>query len=299
MTVSDITSLLTEKGVSFVLEGNANEQITGYSSLYRCKPGTIVWARDRATFLARNNKEPEVFSLLITSYDNTETEGIKAKLKTEDPRNVFFMVIDHFWGNIQPIGISPNAVIHPGAKLGKNVSVGDGCIISDRTVIGDGTRLGARVVTIGTVKIGADCHIQSGVVIGEDGMALVKDDCFVKPIPHYGGVEIGDRVYIGANTCICRGTIEDTVLCDDVKVDQLCHIAHNCVLEERTLLMAGSILLGGVEVGKDVKINSALVKEQKTMGDGVVVAHGTVVTRKLPDNVVVQGNPMTIIKQNK
>lgn len=297
MKVKDIADFLKSIQVPFELIGDEQQQINGYSSLYRCKPETIVWARDYATFLGRNNKAPEQFALLITSFDNIETNGISAKLMTEDPRNVFFRIIDHFWGKPDVRGISPMAIIHPKAKLGENVSIGDGCVISEGTQIGDNTVLGARVVTIGFVKIGSDCHIQSGVIIGEDGMALVKDDCFVKPIPHYGGVEIGNRVYIGANTCICRGTIENTILCDDVKVDQLCHIAHNCVIEERTLLLAGTILLGGVEIGKDVKINSALVKEQKTVGNGAVVAHGTVVTRKLTDGVTVQGNPMTIIKK--
>lgn len=297
MKIRDITDYLGSISVPFVLVGNPEQEIIGYSSLYRCKPGTVVWARDRTTFLGRNNKFPETFTLLITSYDNTEEEGIVAKIMTDDPRNVFFRIIDRFWSIPPQQGISPRAIIHPGAVIGQDVTIGDGCVISEYTIIGDRTSLGCNVVTRGPVKIGADCRIQSGVVLGEDGMALVKDNCFHQPIPHYGGVDIGDRVYIGANTCVCRGTIEDTVLCDDVKVDQLCHIAHNCVLEERTLLMAGTILLGGVEIGKDAKIYSALVKEQKTMGDDVFVAHGTVVTRKLPDGAAVQGNPMMLVKR--
>ena len=297
MDALEIAEFLRQEGICFELVGNEREPITGYSSLYRCKPGTVVWARDRVTFLGRNNKTPETFSLLITSYDNTETDGIRAKLMTDDPRNVFFRIVDHFWGSEQEFGISPHAIIQPGARIGENVTIGAGCVISSRTTIGDRSRLGCNVVTRGAVKIGEDCHIQSGVILGEDGMALVKDNAFHEPIPHYGGVEIGDRVYIGANSCICRGTIEDTVLGDDVKVDQLCHVAHNCVVEERALLMAGTILLGGVEIGADSKINSALVKEQKTMGDNVTVSHGAVVTRKLPSNVVVQGSPMTIVNK--
>lgn len=298
MEVLDIAAFLREKHIPFELTGNAHEPITGYSSLYRCKPGTLVWARDRATFLGRGNPEPEVFSLLITSYDNTETDGILSKIMTDDPRSAFFQIVDHFWGTEPERGIASTAVIKTGAKLGEDVTVGDGCIISDKTIIGDGTTLGRHVVTIGRVSIGAGCHIQSGVVIGEDGMALVKDNDFLQPIPHYGGVTIGDRVYIGANTCICRGTIEDTVLCDDVKVDQLCHIAHNCVVEEGALLMAGTLLLGGVVIGKGTKVNSALVKEQKVIGDNVLIAHGAVVTRKLPGNVLVRGAPMTVIDRD-
>jgi UDP-3-O-[3-hydroxymyristoyl] glucosamine N-acyltransferase len=295
MEAQDITRYLDKIGISYRFVGDKHAVINGYSSLYRCRPDTIVWARDRSTFLGRNNREPESFSLLLTSFDNDETDGICAKIMMNDPREAFFKIIDHFWPSEKASGISATAVIHDGACLEEGVIVGDGCVISGRTTIGSGTRLGCRVVTIGSVKIGKNCTIQSGVVIGEDGMALVKDNQFTQPIPHYGGVEIGDRVYVGANSCICRGTIEDTLIKDDVKIDALCQISHNCVVDERTRLMAGTILLGGVEVGKDTVINSALIKDQKTIGDRVIISHGAVVSRKLPDDVMVPTNPMTVL----
>lgn len=288
MTVFEVAEFLQANHVAFELTGNKNVKISGYSSLYRCKPETIVWARDRATFLGRDTDGKEIFSLLITSYDNEETDGILAKIMTADPRETFFLIVDHFWGEEKSRGVSDSAIVKTGAQLGNNVSIGDGCIISGKTSIGEGSTLGCHVVTLGRVNIGENCHIQSGVIIGEDGMALVKDNNFLQPIPHYGGVTIGNRVYIGANTCICRGTIEDTILCDDVKVDQLCHIAQNCIVENGTLLMAGTRLLGAVEVGKNSKLYSVIVKEQKKIGDNVFVSHGSTVMKKLPDNTVVR-----------
>ena len=280
----------------FELIGDPEASLSGYSSLYHYKPGTFAWARDLTTFRARPEDAGEI-TLLITNGDSRELEGCRTKLITADPRSVFFAIIDHFWGVPQKQGISSQAMIDPEAKIGKNVTIGAGCVISAGTVIEEGSVLGSHVVTIGRVEIGRNCHIQSGVVIGEDGMALVKDDGNRRPIPHYGGVVIGDRVYIGANTCICRGTVEDTILKDDVKVDKLCHIAHNCILEERVLLLAGTVLLSSVEVGADSRIHSALIKEQRDIGSNVLVSHGTVVTHKLEDNVIAQGNPMTVVKR--
>jgi len=297
MKVLDVVYYLTQRKIGLDILGDIQVELTGYSSLYHYKPGTFAWARDKATFEARPSGMCDKIALLITSYDNPGLEYCDAKILTDDPRSVFFAIIDHFWGVPVNKGISDRAVIEPDAVVGQDVSIGAGCVISAGTRIGARSVLGCNVVTMGRVEIGEDCHIQSGVIIGEDGMALVKDDGNRKPIPHYGGVIIGDRVYIGANTCICRGTVEDTILENDVKVDKLCHIAHNCMIGERTLLMAGTVLLSSVEVGKDTRINSALIKEQRDIGSNVLISHGTVVTQKLDDGVLAQGNPMSIVKR--
>lgn len=297
MIIEQIKQFLEEARISFSIEGSSNVELTGYSSLYRYKPGTFAWARDKATFARRPADINGPIALLITNYDNPGLEDCQTKILTEDPRATFFAIVDHFWGVPVKKGISERAIIEPGAGIGDDVSVGAGSVISSGTKIGARSVLGYNVVTIGRVEIGSDCNIQSGVIIGEDGMALVKDDDNRKPIPHYGGVVIGDRVYIGANTCICRGTVEDTILENDVKLDKLCHIAHNCVLGERTLLMAGTVLLSSVEVGKDTYINSAIIKEQRDVGNNVLIAHGTVVTKKLEDGMLAIGNPMSIVKR--
>lgn len=296
MKLEKIIQYLNQIKVSFDLIGDADREITGYSSLYHYKANTFAWARDLVTFQGRPENTQSI-ELLITSYDNPGLDGCQVKIMTADPRGVFFALIDHFWGVPVENGISPHAIIDPQAVIGENVTIGAGSVISAGTRIGAGTVLGCHVVTLGRVEIGVDCQIQSGVVIGEDGMALVKDDGNRRPIRHYGGVVVGDRVYIGANTCICRGTIEDTILEDDAKIDKLCHIAHNCMLGARTLLMAGTVLLSSVEVGHDTRIYSALIKEQRDVGDNVLIAHGTVVTQKLEDDVFAQGNPMTVVKR--
>lgn len=297
MIVRDILQFLQKNNVVFGFIGNPEVSLSGYSSLYHYKPGTFAWARDQVTFKSSPIDMTTRIALLITSFDNDGMEYCAAKILSKDPRSVFFSVIDHFWGVPAKRGISESAIIETGATIGENVTIGQGCVISSGTIIGCNSILGANVVTIGRVEIGRDCNIQSGVVIGEDGMALVKDDGNQCPIPHYGGVLIGNRVYIGANTCICRGTVEDTILENDVKIDKLCHIAHNCILGERSLLMAGTILLSSVEVGNDTRIHSAIVKEQRDVGSHVLVAHGTVVTQKLADGVLAQGNPMSVMRR--
>ena len=186
---------------------------------------------------------------------------------------------------------NPIAVIHPEAKIGENVSIGPNVVISRNVTIGNNTKLLANIYigkncTIGEnclfhpgVNIG-DCSqignrviLQHGVSIGADGFSFVTENPDVieqarkegavkeantkqkvYKIPSIGGVVIKDDVEIGANTCIDRGTIENTVIGAQTKIDNLVQVGHNCKVGEACMLVSQVGLAGSCKIGDRVVI---------------------------------------------
>lgn len=151
------------------------------------------------------------------------------------------------------------------------------------------------------VTMGQGCVIGTGVVIGEPGFGFAFDeDNMAYRMPHIGGVKIGDRVEIGANTVIDSGTLEPTVIEDDVKIDNLVHVAHNVHIGARTLVITQAGLHGSSRIGCDCWIGpGAHVRNKVTVGNNVLVGMGAIVTKDVPDNVVVAGNPARIIGERR
>ena len=127
------------------------------------------------------------------------------------------------------------------------------------STVGKGTRLGPRVTVLDGVRIGARCIVHPGAVIGADGFGFAPDRGTWQKIPQVGSVVIGDDVEIGANTTIDRGTIEDTVIEDGVKLDNLVQIAHNVRIGAHTIMAAMSGVAGSTKVGKRCMIGGGVV----------------------------------------
>jgi len=170
--------------------------------------------------------------------------------------------------------------------------VGSGCRIGARVCIGANAVLGEGII------IGDDVVVGPGTVIGHVGFGYAREpDGTPVLLPHTGTVRIGDRVEIGANTAIDRGTIDDTVIEDDAKVDNLVHIAHNCRIRRGAFVIATAILCGGVDVGEGAWIApNAAVREQLSVGDGAVVGLSATVVRDVEPETVVAGSPARPIR---
>lgn len=157
--------------------------------------------------------------------------------------------------------IGPQVVIEAGAVIGEGVVIGPACVIGRRARIGADCRLHAHVVIAHDCVLGARCQLQSGAVIGSDGFGYARDGEHWVSVPQLGRVVIGNDVDIGANTTIDRGTLEDTVIGDGVKLDNLIQIAHNVQIGEHTA-MAGCVGVAG----------SAVIGKRCTIGGGVGIA---------------------------
>ncbi|MFM2482452.1 UDP-3-O-(3-hydroxymyristoyl)glucosamine N-acyltransferase [Celerinatantimonas sp. YJH-8] len=157
------------------------------------------------------------------------------------------------------VHIGAHAVIESGAQIGDGCQIGAGCFIGAQTQIGARTKLWANVSIYHDVLIGSDCLIQSGTVIGADGFGYANDRGQWVKIPQTGRVIIGDRVEIGAATCIDRGALDDTVIHDGVIIDNLCQIAHNVEIGDNTAVAGCTTMAGSLKVGKYCIIGGASV----------------------------------------
>ena len=182
--------------------------------------------------------------------------------------------------------------LSPKVKLGKNVRIGHNCTLDGDITIGDGTVIWNNVVIVNRVTIGRDCDIHSGAVIGHDGYAYTEDALHKKTmIKHFGGVSIGDRVLIGENVCISRGTIDDTILESGVKIDALGHIAHNCWFEEDAAMAVPCSVSGSVHIGRNGYLAGTIIRNQCVIGENAFIGMGAVVVKDVPSGETVVGNP--------
>lgn len=175
--------------------------------------------------------------------------------------------------------VAAGAVIAAGVQIGARVYVGPGCTIGRDAVIGDGTRLMARVSVGPRVVIGVDCQVQPGAVLGSRGFGNARGPDGWEEIPQLGSLIIGDRVEIGANTCIDRGAIDDTVIENGVRLDNLIQIAHNCHIGEHTAIAACTGIAGSTRIGRRCMIGGAVgIAGHVEVADDVIILGRAMVT---------------------
>jgi UDP-3-O-[3-hydroxymyristoyl] glucosamine N-acyltransferase len=180
--------------------------------------------------------------------------------------------------------IGAHAVIGSGSTIDDDVVVGAGTVLGANVQVGRGTRLAPRVTLLDGVRIGARCIVHPGVVIGADGFGFASDRGAWQKIPQVGGVLIGNDVEIGANTTIDRGAIEDTVIEDGVKLDNLVQIAHNARIGEHTIMAAMSGVAGSTRVGKRCMIGGgAVMINSLSICDDVIFTFRSIVTRSVDE----------------
>jgi UDP-3-O-[3-hydroxymyristoyl] glucosamine N-acyltransferase LpxD len=188
--------------------------------------------------------------------------------------------------------------LYSDATIPNCVLIGQNVVIEDNVEIGEGSVIEHNVVIHSGSRIGKNCLIRTHSSIGGDGYGFINTEKGLIKQPHLGGVYLGDNVEIGSNTCIVRGIINDTVLSDNVKVDNLVHIAHDCFIGKDSYIIASSELSGYVKIGERSRIApGACVKQRVNIGNDVVVGMGAVVLKNVADNEVVIGNPAKSLRQ--
>lgn len=178
--------------------------------------------------------------------------------------------------------IGPQVTILAGAVIGAGVVIEAGCFVGKGAVIGEGTRLFANATFHARCEIGKRGIIHSGAVIGTDGFGFANEGGVYIKIPQTGRVMIGDDVDIGANTCIDRGALADTVIEDGVKLDNQIQIGHNCHIGAHTA-MAGCVgVAGSAKIGKYCTFGgAAMVLGHLTIADKVHISSGSMVSRSI------------------
>lgn len=218
-----------------------------------------------------------------------------------DPRLAFARAAQQFFEEKHEARIASSACVHSGALLGQNVQIGNCSVIDEDVRIGDECVIGDHVVLRSGSRIGKRCFILSQAVIGEAGFGFDFADRVPVRIPHFGGVVIGDDVQIGCGTTVACGTMNDTIIEDHVKIDNLVHVAHNCVVGSGSIITSGVVLCGRTRVGRRVWIGpNAVVKEGGvSVGDDALVGVGAVVLKSVKPRCVVFGNPALTVRERR
>jgi UDP-3-O-[3-hydroxymyristoyl] glucosamine N-acyltransferase len=174
------------------------------------------------------------------------------------------------------------AVVEASAAVGDRAVIGAGSVIGSDATIGADSRIGNNVSIGARVRIGERCIVHSGAVIGADGFGFAQDNGVSIKIPQIGSVWIGDDVEVGANTTIDRGAIDDTVIGNGVKLDNLVQVAHNVHIGEHSLMAAMSGVAGSSIIGRRCLIGGgAVLIDHLTLCDDVRVLFRSVVTRSI------------------
>lgn len=192
---------------------------------------------------------------------------------------------------------SSTSSIHPTAKIGKHCSIGDYVVIGENVELGDDCIIHSHV-TINHSTIGQGCTIHPGARIGQTGFGFASDKDGHYSIPHIGGVIIGDHVSIGANTCIDRGTIENTVIGNHCRIDNLVQIGHNVKLGKGCVVVAQVGISGSTVLGDFVTLAGQVgVSGHLTIGNYTTVQSKGGVIQDLDDHSYVAGHPAIPVKR--
>ena len=288
------------------LVGDGNVVITGLAKIEEAGPGQL-------TFLAnmkylKHLSETGASAVIVPP--GVETPEGKSYIRAKNPYFVFLTAIRLFHPDRPALeeGIHPTAVIGENCRLQESVRIGGNVVIGNRCRIGKNTTLMPGVVLGDEVTVGNDCVIHSnvslrekvilgdriivhdGTVIGSDGFGFAFEGGKYHKIPQIGTVIIEDDVEIGANATIDRATLGETRIQKGAKLDNLIHIAHNCVIGEHTAIAAQAGFSGSTLVGKGVRIGGqAGFAGHTKVGDFAAVTAQSGVSTDVPAGVIVTG----------
>ncbi|MCE3254974.1 MAG: lpxD [Rickettsiaceae bacterium] len=198
--------------------------------------------------------------------------------------------------------IGQGAMIEAGVVVGENVKIGKNCFIGANSVIGNGCQIGDDVsikslVTLSYCQIGSRVIIHNGAKIGQDGFGFAYQSGKLQKILQLGIVEIGDDVEIGANTCIDRGAINNTIIGKQVKIDNLVQIGHNVIIGEGTVIAGCTAVAGSTKIGRFVQVGGgAAIAGHLEIGDGAKIAGKSGVAKSVSPMQSVGGLPAVAIK---
>jgi len=258
MTAAELAQLLEAP-----FEGDGGVVLSGGATLDSAGPEDLVFVDSREAMAGIG--ETKAGCLLVRP--DVETPTGKTVIRVKKPRNAFAKAMRALLPDVPPpAGIHPTATVAESAVVGERASIGPHVVIEERarigagavvqagsyvghdSIVGDGCRIYANVTVYAGVEIGARTILHSGCVIGADGFGFVLEGGRYEKFPQIGGVKIGADVEIGANSCVDRGALGDTLIDDGAKIDNLVHIGHNCRIGKHVVMAAQCGLSGGVRM---------------------------------------------------
>ena len=307
-TVAEIAALVGGEAL-----GDARHVVESVAEVASAGPSDVA-SFHNMKYLAAAQASP-AGCLLVPPPAKDAACAAKAKIVVADPQAAFAILlglIDGARRARRTPGVSPRASVHPEARLGANVSVGDFAVIERGASIGEGTTILPQCYVGENAKLGKNCllhpravvredcelgdrvTLHPGAVIGADGFGFTTDKKTGRhtKIPQIGNVAIGDGVEIGANTTIDRATLGSTVIESGVQIDNLVMIAHNVRIGRDSVIVSQVGVAGSTNVGRNVILaGQAGIVGHLTIGDGAVVTAQTGVMSDVPAKTMLFGSP--------
>ncbi len=257
---------------------------------------SLVWVNSKKDIDVSASKAKVI--LVDPGFKITE-ELLRTKIfiVVENPKLAYIRIVEKYFIEKPKYEIHPTAFVHPEAKVHSKTHIGPFSYVGKST-IGEGTILYGHCFIYDNVIIGNNVIIQAGAIIGGDGYGYSRNEQgkFEK-FPHVGGVIIEDSVEIGANTCVDKGTLGNTIIREGAKIDNLVHIAHNVVVGKHAAVIAHSMIGGSTEIGDYSWIApSAALMNGISIGNKATVGLGAVVTKNIPDGETWAGLPAQPLK---
>lgn len=288
------------------LKGDPLIEIEGVSGIKEAEKGDITFLFDKRYIKELKHCQA---SAIIT---NKDLDIPISSIIVKNPYLAFAKLLETFYPKKPcPKGIDKNAIIKKNVKMGKDITIfphvyvgndvglGDrvilyaGVFVGDNCRIGDDTVIYPNVSIYENVRIGKNVIIHSGTVVGSDGFGFVKlDDGSYYKIPQVGGVCIEDDVEIGANVCIDRANLGETIVKKGVKIDNLIQLAHNVSIGRNTIIVAQTGISGSCDIGDHVVLAGQVgVIDHVKIGDHSTITPKSAVIRDIPPKSIQSGMP--------
>lgn len=301
INVSEILEYLDNVSMKYEFTGKEDLNISKYASFNSLDSNCVSWIRTQ-----QNHKDEillglkDVLLVIKSDIKIKENEMKIGIIRCQNPKEIFFTILNKFFPQGTYDGNISSTSIVKGDIMGGNVYVGNNSYIGKGVTIGNNVVIKNNVSIEGKVEIGENTIIHSGVVIGSDGFGYYQSNEGENiKVPHYGGVIIGEDVEIGANTCIDKGTLDNTVIGSNVKINNLCHIAHNVIIKQNCMIAASCMISGSTIIGENSYVAPGVtIRNQLSIGKNVLIGMGAVVVNNVEDNKVVAGVPAKVIRDN-
>lgn len=297
-TVEELVNFLKASEAEFLIvdedrfKGIRHEKISRPNSLYDSGVGEFTFlSRTHQNLVSTQVEATLVFTETIMSLNLSHGLEIRisnARFWFSRVANRFFPALSH---QLIPFGnaIKDNRY---GLTIGTDCHIDSNVVIGRNVRLGNAVRIGPGSVLHSNVQIDDGSVLGASCVIGGIGFGIERLGNEVERMPHYGKVVIGKNVSIGSNSCIDRGVFSDTIIGNQVQIDNLVHVAHGAVVGDSTFLVAGSLICGSVKIGKRVWIGgNASIKEGLSIGDDSLIGLGAVVLRDVQSGERIVGNP--------
>ena len=309
MTVPGLTAQAVADLVGGRLLGDGDVVIRRVGPLGRCGPDALSFAVSAR--YAAELRGTGAGAVLVPEALAGADAGAAARIVVSDPYQALVRVIGVLFPPLSaPPGVDPSARLGPGCRLGPEVSIGpfvllgrdvsvgartrlaEGVSLGDGVVVGDDTVIGPRVVCYPGSRIGSRVILKAGAVIGGDGFGYLPGPDGHGRIPHLGGCVLEDEVEVGSNSCVDRGSIDDTVIGRGTKLDNLVQVGHNVRIGARCLLMAGVGVAGSTRVGDGAILAGHVgVTDHLVIGAGARVAAKSAVFGDVAPGISISGHP--------